>query len=56
MAATELFAVLGVCAVWVAGIAGAVYLTLQGHPVVGVIVLLVAFCVRIKTGKAAEEG
>ena len=41
---------LAAAATYVSGIAAAVYLTIHGHPVVGVLLALLAFCVSFKSG------
>jgi hypothetical protein len=54
---SEVGIMLAVAVTYASAIAGCVYLTLHGHPVVGVIVLIAGLCVSFKTspGKAGGE-
>lgn len=44
-----------VCLVWIAAIAGAVYLTLHDHWGIALVILLCGFSVSAKTGAAATK-
>lgn len=53
---TSVAALMMYAAVAIAGIAGAVHLGMNDHPILAVILLLVVSGLSVKTGKAAEGG